>query len=93
MFLVVISEFGYERGLIWGGNRAPLIQEIEYAQRVVIDELNYLDVIGELSLSVLILQALEPEDLLLLLEYLLQVDLVQSLVRIVDEELLKAVGL
>jgi hypothetical protein len=42
---MVVSEFGDERRLIRGGNRAPFVEEIEDTQRIVIDKFDDFEVV------------------------------------------------
>jgi hypothetical protein len=91
LFFMVVSEFGDERWLVGGGNRAPFIKEIEDTQRIIIDKFDDFEVVWKLNLTILINQAFLLEDLLFLLEDFLQINLMQSFICVVNEKLFQTV--
>ena len=93
MLLVIVSNFGDERGLVRRGHSTPFIKQVEYAQVVVVYQLKHLDVVFEFDLLELLSEPFHCKVFFLNFEYFSEVDLVQPFIGVVDEELLQAVEL
>ena len=93
MFFMIVSEFGDERRLIRRGNRTPLIKEIKHAQGIVVDKLNDFKIVWELNFSILVNEPFLLKDLFLLFEDFVEVNLMKSLVCVVDKQLFQTIWL
>lgn len=92
VLLVLVPELGDEGGVVGRGDGAPLVEQVEDAELLVIDELEHRHVVGVRNALELMGKALALEQLALVLEDLGEVDLMQALVGVVNEQLLETVA-
>jgi len=92
VFLVVVPHLDDEAGVFWGGNLAPLIEKVEDAELVEINELQHCHVIFVGYGFEHMREPLRLEEFLFLLENLGEVDLMQPLIGIIDEQLFQRVA-
>lgn len=91
MFLMVEPQFGNKCWLIRRSHRAPLIQQIEDTELIIINKFQHFDIIFEGNLPEFVLQTFSDEYLFLQFEYLFEIYLVESLVCVVYEKLFQTV--
>jgi hypothetical protein len=84
--------FGEEGGLV-AGDLAGLVQQIEYRDCLDIEQVQDRLVVGVYHLPGVFAQPLSLEYLFLLFKYLVDIQLLESLIGIVNAELLKRVDL
>lgn len=70
MFLMLMSEFSDKRGVIWRGNRTPLIELVEYAQWLKVNQFQHSHVIRERNVDEFMKKPLFFEQIFFLFEYL-----------------------
>ncbi len=90
VLLVMFANIGKEI-IILDVERAALVQEVKDAFVERVQQLDDLGVVGKVELGDDVLESFFLEDILLVDEYLLEVDLVNSLVCIVHAKLLEAI--
>lgn len=91
MFFMVEAKLSDKARLVRRSNRAPLIQQIENTQTLIVDQLDHLYIILKGNLSKLVLEAFIDEMLFFQFKDLFKVNLMEALVCVVYEELLQAV--
>lgn len=93
MFFMVKSKFSDERWFIGRSHWTPLIKKIEDTESIVINKLNYFEVVREIDLPILTGKSLLFKYLSFLFENSVQINLMQSFICIVNEKLLQTVRL
>ena len=89
---MLVPELGDEGRVVGRGDGTPLVEQVEDAKLLVVDQLKHRHVVGVGNALELMGKALALEQLALVLEDLGEVDLMQALVGVVNEQLLETVA-
>ena len=93
VFLVFVSKFGDEARIFRRSDRAPLIQQVEYAQLLEVDKLKHSHVVLVRYCFEHICQTFSFEEFFFLLKNFGEIDLMQPLIGIINKQLLQAIAL
>ncbi len=91
MFFVLVSQFCNKAGVVRGCDLAPLVKKVENAELFKIDELKHRHVILIRYGFEHVCESFSLEELFFVLENFGEVYLVESLIGIVNKQLLKTV--
>lgn len=91
MFFVFVPEFSDEARIFRRCHRAPLIQKIEDAQLFEINELKHSHIILIRYGFEIVGESFNFEEIFLFFENFGEVDLMQSLIGVIDEQLFKTI--
>lgn len=90
---MIVPQFGDERPLIRSSHRTPLVQQVEYTEMIVVNQLNDANIVLEVDLTIFMDKVLCFVFKSFLFKYFLQIDLMESFISIIDEQLLETVAL